>query len=256
MTLPPHDHFHLLHQRVSLRQGQDGLRAGTDCVLLAAVPVVARQVLELGCAVGQSLLCYAVRHSQARLTGIERLVDDVSLAQKNIVDNALENRMRVICGDFSDRHAMQQQKIHSDDYDLVLMNPPYYAPKQHTPPEHTARLASHIEQTPLSVWLEHGLRYCRQFGHVAIIHRPERLGEIFAGLHPKAGNIRLWLVHARADRLAQRVIVVAQKSRRGTLQIMPALIMHGSDSQGRDGYSASAKRLLEQAESLPVTKQY
>ena len=40
--------FHLLRQRVLITQGKEGLRAGTDAVLLGATPVQARRVLELG----------------------------------------------------------------------------------------------------------------------------------------------------------------------------------------------------------------
>ena len=246
--LPSHESFHLLGKRVRIRQGSEGLRAGTDAVLLSACPESKKHVLELGCGVGQALLCYGYRNpTTVSLTGIERELSQVSLAEQNVADNGFSQRMRIVCGDFTDRRQMQQQGICSDSYDLVLLNPPYYEASNFTAPKQGLRQSSHIEETPLADWVGHALRYCTQFGTVAIIHRPARLTELLAMLAAKAGKVRLLPIHSRKGQEAKRILVFAQKSHKGGLAILPALVMHESE-----GYSDAARRILEEAQALDV----
>ncbi|NQY81718.1 MAG: methyltransferase [Alphaproteobacteria bacterium] len=247
-NLPPHDGFHLLHGRVRIRQGSEGLRAGTDAVLLGATPFRAKSVLELGCGVGQALLCYGTREKAATLTGIEVQADNIILARANAEDNAMSNRMRIVAGDFSHRQEMQALGVGSDSFDLVLLNPPFYRRNTHTAPVDPQRQHTHIEDTPLAEWLSHALRYTRQFGWLALIHCPGRSAEILEGLNPKAGNIHLLPIYSRVGQNAKRVMVFAQKSRRAPCVLLPGLVMHDAE-----GYSDAARRILEDAEDLGVT---
>lgn len=237
--------FHLLRQRVQIRQGREGLRAGMDAVLLGATPVSASRVLELGCGVAPALLCYGYREPEARLYGVEIRSEDAVLARQNAFMNRA--RMEVVSGDFSDTAFMPTQGIHSDDFDLVLLNPPFYRRDQYTAPERAARQSSHVEETPLADWIHHSIRYTRQFGWIALIHLPERLPEILAGFGNRVGNIHILPVYSRLGQQAKRIMVFGQKSRAPGCRIAPALVMHDAE-----GYSLAAKRILEDAESLEI----
>ena len=247
--LVEHKQFHLLRGRVKIRQGREGLRAGMDSVLLGAAPCPAGRVLELGCGVGQALLCYGVREAAAELVGIERISELATLGAQNVRDNGLEGRMRVVCADFSDREGLKAAAVTSDSFDLVLCNPPFYPPEASTSPRQTLRQHSHLEVTPLEVWLDEALRYLRQFGWLVVIHRPERIGALFGILGRRVGDIRLLPVHSFADQPAKRVILMARKARRGATVLLPPLVMHEGE-----GLSCAATALLEEAAPLPCPR--
>ena len=65
---------------------------------------------------------------------------------------------------------------------------------------------------------------------MTIIHRADRLGDILAGLAPKAGSFQVLQVHAFADAPAKRVLVRAVKTGKAPLQLLPALVLHAPGS--------------------------
>ena len=63
-------------------------------------------------------------------------------------------------------------------------------------------------------------------GLFLMIHRADRLGDILAGLAPKAGSIRIRPIQPFADEPAKRVLVRAIRGGRAPLVLAPALVLH------------------------------
>ncbi|MEO1467900.1 MAG: hypothetical protein AAFV86_02500, partial [Pseudomonadota bacterium] len=117
-------------------------------------------------------------------------------------------------------------------FDHVILNPPWY---DHGVESGTrARTLAHEEgDAPLATWIAAAVARTRPRGHVAIIHRAERLDTILATLSGPCGAIRVRPLAARAGRAAGRVIVTARTQVRTPLTLKAPLVLHrGSGHPG------------------------
>lgn len=225
-----------------------GYRAATDPVFLAAsIPARSSEnVLELGCGVGVASLCLAARVPGLSLTGVELQTDYAALARRNAAENGapmtvLEADLRALPRDLKER-----------SFDHVIANPPYYA--AHGPAAQDAgRDLALREDTPLSDWLDVGLRRLRDGGILSIIHLTERLPSILTALQNRASIIVLPLA-ARKQRPARRVIVQARKGGRSPFMLLPPLVIHQGDQHPGDGehFTDPAQAILRDKGSLDL----
>ncbi|MFI0396639.1 tRNA1(Val) (adenine(37)-N6)-methyltransferase [Paracoccus jiaweipingae] len=235
MTLRRDD---FLGGRLSVWQPAQGYRAGADAVMLAAACPArpGQQVLELGCGAGVAALCLA-RRVDLGVMGLERQPGYAELARRNADENGLP--LRVVVGDL----AQMPPDLRARHFDGVLMNPPYFGSGTRAPD--AGRGTARHENTPLADWLDAGLRRLRPGGWLAVIHRPERLGDLLAGLGTRAGAVCILPIAARAGRDAGRVIVTARKGRRDPMRLLPPFVMHAKPS-----HSADAEDLTPQATAV------
>jgi tRNA1(Val) A37 N6-methylase TrmN6 len=77
-------------------------------------------------------------------------------------------------------------------------------------------------------------------GTLTLIHKPERLPELLAGLNGRAGDIRIEPLFPYHNRPASRVLVQALKASRGPLRLLPGLVLHEDDGS----YSRAAAAIL------------
>lgn len=238
----------LLGGRVRLLQPLAGYRAATDPVLLAAaVPARAGEsVLELGIGAGAATLCLAARVPGLRLSGLEIQPLYLDLAARNAVLNGVEIALHA--GDVTAPPAA----LRAQSFDHVILNPPYHGEENSASPV-AARDRAHRETaTGLEVWIAAALARARPRGRIAIIHRAERLAEILAHLHGRAGAIEVLPLAARQGRAAKRVIVRARKGVRTPLRLIAPLVLHegASHPADRDHFTAPARAVLRDGQPL------
>ena len=120
---------------LKIRQPRNGYRAGTDAVLLAALisSDPAGPVLDAGAGVGVVGLCVAARFPKASVVLVEREPHLVSLARRNVDDNGLSARVRVIEADIMRAtDALRRAGIKSETFALAARQPPLSRrPAQH-----------------------------------------------------------------------------------------------------------------------------
>ena len=240
-----HDGF--LGGRVVLAQPRHGYRAATDPVWLAAAcPARAGQsVLELGCGAGAALACLAARVPGLTLTGLELQPAYADLARRNLPEGA-----EVVEGDL----ARMPQALRARRFDHVIANPPFFAPDAGLRPADPGRGTAHVEETPLAVWIDAGLRRLADRGTLTLIHRTERLADMLAPLSGRAGDVRILPLAARSGRAADRVIVQARKGTRAPLRLLPPFVVHEGDRHPGDvaHFTPQAQAVLRDAGPLPV----
>ncbi|WP_370541592.1 tRNA1(Val) (adenine(37)-N6)-methyltransferase [Actibacterium sp. 188UL27-1] len=234
--------------RVRIWQPERGYRAGVDPVLLAAAcPAEAGEtVLELGCGVGTASLCLAARVQGAGLTCIEIQSDMAALARRNAVENAVD--LGVHDGDLT----KPPPNIRDRNFDHVIANPPYFRREAGSAAADGTRETALGEVTPLADWLDAARRRLKPKGWLTLIHRPERLTDLCAGLSG-FGDIRLLPIAPRDGREASLVVIRARKGARGPLRLLAPFIMHDGAEHVLDGddYTAMAKSVLRDAAALP-----
>lgn len=239
----------LLGGRVRLRQPRDGFRAAIDSVLLAAATPAAagESVFEPGAGVGAAALCLARRVEGCRVVGIELQPDLVRLAGDNARLNGFADRIDVVVGDI----AHSPPRIEPGGFTHAMMNPPHLvAERVHVSP-HPGRALANAEgaantegASSLAMWLDAGLRMLVRRGTLTLIHRADRLDEILALLHGRAGEIVVFpLWPGPGVKPAKRVIVRARKEGRTPLRLAPGLVLHTADG----AFTAQADAVLRGA---------
>ena len=235
----------MLGGRFRLLQSGRGYRAGMDAALLAAACDArpGERVLDLGCGPGAVMLAAAIRHPEARVTGIEADAEALALAQANIGLNGLGDRVEALWGDvarpFSDLGLAR--------FDAALCNPPFFDDPGALRGPSPERTRAWMAVDGLAAWIGYLLQAVRDGGTITLIHRADRLADLLALLAPKAGSIRIRPVQPRAGAPASRVIVRAVRGGRAPLVLLPALVLH-PDGEGK--HTPQAEAILRDAAPL------
>ncbi len=237
------DHF--LGGRLVIRQPQDGYRAGSDPMFLAAaVPARAGEaVLDLGCGVGTASLCLLARVEGVRAVGLELQPGLAGLARANAAANGFAERFQVVEGCLTE----PPEGAPYHHFDHVITNPPWYEPGTIRPPSAQSKAIGHMEEVELAQWLKQAVRFLKPKGRLFVVHRADRLGDILAGLHPlKVGEVRVFPLWPKAGKAATRVVVAARKDAKTPLEVQPGLLLHHPDG----GYTDKADAILRHGTAL------
>lgn len=235
--------------RLRLNQPVRGHRAGHDAMLLAAAaPADARRAVDLGAGVGAAGLAFAVRVPAASVTLVEIDPAIAAIASGNARRQGFEVRVEVVVADVA---ALGRDggppRPAARSADLVLMNPPFNDPARHRTSPDPARAGAHMApDDAVDVWVRAAERLLEPAGRLVLIHRPEALPALLAGLDRRFGALTIRPVHARPDAAAIRLLVGAVKGRRTPPAFLPPLVL--ADAQGRQ--SAAAARILRDGEPI------
>lgn len=204
-------------------------RLGTDTVLLADFvrPEGRKRGIDLGCASGALMLLLLERAPRLHMTGLELSAEAAGRARENMAGNALEERSEIVTGDLRAHRAL----FPAGGFDLVAANPPYYPAGSGGISADPERAAARGELTcTLSDVCEAAAFLCRTGGSVCLVHKPERLSELFcvltaAGIEPK----RLRLVCPRPASAPNLVLVEGRRGGHPGLIIEPPLLLRDAD---------------------------
>lgn len=239
----------MLGGRVTLRQPAQGYRAAIDPVLMAAAVVPAGEgetVLDLGCGVGTAALCYAARVPDGAVTGLELLPALAELARANAAANGMDGWIRIVTGDLMDPPA----DVPGNGFARVMANPPYLAQEAADPAPQAEKATATVEgSADLAAWIGFALSRLEPRGRLILVHRADRLAEILALLHGRAGDTAVFPLWPKAGRPAKRVIVGARKGAKGGTAILPGLVLHAADG----AYTEAAQRVLRDAGNILLT---
>ncbi|MDR1101293.1 MAG: tRNA1(Val) (adenine(37)-N6)-methyltransferase [Clostridiales bacterium] len=185
---------------------------GTDAVLLSDFVADCRsinrdtRIIDLGCGNGIIPILLAGKTDSRRITGVEIQKQAADLALENVILNGLTERICVVNADFR-----MQSAVQNGVWDIVVCNPPY---KENgggiKNPESGLAIARHEIMCNLDSIFETAKRLLKFRGKLCMIHRPERLAEIFMkmhkhGLEPK----RMRMVHFSVDKPPIMVLIEA-----------------------------------------------
>lgn len=237
-----------LDGRITVLQPQNGYRAATDPVFLAAsVPAKSGQtVLDAGCGVGVAGLCLAHRVNGVEVSGVELQAAYADLAVQNAARNALT--LHVTCADLGNLPS----PLHAAQFDHVMTNPPFYPAGHSTAPASKDKTVAHTETIDLNQWIKLCLKRVRPKGTISIIHTADRLGDILSALDTGAGAVRILPLAARVGNPAKRVLIQAVKGSRARLELLAPFCAHSGTKHSHDGdsYSDAAKAILR--DGLPL----
>lgn len=213
--------------KIRIRQPAQGFRAGGDAVLLAAAvaPRPGENILDVGCGVGTVGLCLLARFRDCHVTGIDIQPEFIALAQENAVLNKLDDKTIFLAGNIKNT----VKAIEKNSFDQAMMNPPYFDGSTHPPSPDSVRAAARSELeggASLEDWVKFAHKVLKNGGRLTMINRTERLADILAAFKGKFGSVVICPLWPRRGEAAKRVIVMARKSKRSPLRILPGLVIH------------------------------
>lgn len=214
------------------RQTDESFKLSTDSVLLADFANMSRvrSCLDLGSGAGVLTVLLAAKNPEAQLTGVEIQSEYAELSRQNLSVNGMGGRARILSADLREHRSL----FAAESFDLCVSNPPYFsensgytAPAEHRAIARDERNCSLGDICAAAKWA------LRWGGSFAMVHRPERLSEIFcamteAGIEPK----RLRMVCHSAERAPSLVLIEGRRGGNKGLKIESPLILTGAD--GRD----------------------
>lgn len=198
------------------RQSDTCFPLGQDSLLLASFATVRRgdRVWDLGCGAGALLLLLAAQQPELTLAGVELSPADSDLARANLAENGLAGT--ILTGD------IRALTLPAGTASLAVCNPPYFKAGSGA-----SGGPARTEEARLSDWCAAAGRLLKNGGRFALVHRPERLAEVFAcmraaGLEPK----RLRLVQHGLDTPPSAALVEGVRQGRPGLTVLPVQLMN------------------------------
>ena len=212
--------------RIKVRQDKSGYRFSIDAILLADF-VGARSkntVVDLGTGCGIIPLILALRNPEARFFGVEIQPTLAELAEKNVKDNLLEEKIKII---HNDMQSITIEMI-SGPVDLVVSNPPYRKVLSgRVNPCLQRAVARHEIKINLKELLKTAERILRPSGRFFTIYPAERSIDLIAGMRetgiePK----RIRSIHSAQGTEARFILMEGVKGGRSGVNIEKPLIIY------------------------------
>ena len=216
---------------MAILQKKNGFRFGTDALVLARFTLAhlrrgngrkpVTHLTDLGTGTGILPLLIARDTQIARLTGIEIQPHVSQMASRSVRGNGLEDRITIHTGDLCEATL----RLGRGTQDLVISNPPYQPLGAAIRSRHHAvDAARHEVHCTLKDVVTQAAGLLRPGGAFCIIHKPERLTELFlllasTGLEPK----QLQFLHSRPGGAPSLLLVRALRGGRRGLHVLPPL---------------------------------
>jgi tRNA1Val (adenine37-N6)-methyltransferase len=220
--------------RLVVTQTIGGYRFSIDAVLLAAGirPKPGDTLLDLGAGCGIISLILASRFPQVRIHAVELQPELIELAQDNVADNHMGDRIEVVQADL---RVLPREPV-TGPFDWIVSNPPYHRPDSgRINPNQQRALARHEIAMDLSQLLACARRMLRTGGRLALIYPAERSADLLVqmrqeGIEPKY----LQGVHSQSGQAARLVIVHGIHGARPGLCLAAPLVIYAAHGEYTD----------------------
>ncbi len=215
---------------IRLYQSRRGYRFSVDSLLLYDFVNLKKinNIADLGAGSGIVGILLAKKYPCANVTLFELQDSLIRLAEENVVQNCLEDRVKVIR---SDLRTLPGSSLVPLNYDLVVSNPPFRRLKSGLINlEEEKAIARHEVKLRLDELIDAASYLLKVKGRFCIIYHPCRLSELIdtlkkRELEPK----RLRFVHSNIFSEAKMILLEAIKRGRGGVKVEKPLYIYEED---------------------------
>lgn len=205
-----------------LIQDPDRFCFGTDAVLLSDFAKARNRdkVLDLCAGSGVVSLLMLARYPGAHYTALEIQPPLADMARRSMQLNGVTDQVNVIEGDL---RQIKELCVHGS-FDVVTVNPPYMKGQSIQNESESVRLARHEVSCTLRDVCEAAAFALKYHGLLYMVHRPDRLSEIFSELsrvhlEPKS----MQLIQPYEGKEATQVLISASLYGGSGMKVLPTL---------------------------------
>ena len=178
-----------------LIQKQSGFRFGVDAVLLSDFANVKKKHRVLDLCTGTGIVPFLLygKYSPKEVWGVEIQEDMVEMANRSSQLNSTDDIVRFKCADLKDKKLVSEL----GRFDVITVNPPYKLNNSGIlNPNDKLAIARHEILCNLEDVIVSARRLLADNGRMFIVHRPERLADIF-------GLMRKYKIEPKRVRMVQ-----------------------------------------------------
>lgn len=231
------------YDNIKIFQDDDCFSFSLDSIMLAnfvSLRLRDKNIADLGCGNGIIPLILSLR-TKAHIVGVEIQEKLASMANNSVFYNKLEEQISIVNSDMINFATDNLEK-----FDVVTCNPPYFKvnEKNFFNLSQEKIIARHEVAITLSDVFSVSKRILKNNGIFAIVHRPERLLEIFDefrknNMEPK----RLRFVYSKFGQPATMVLVEGVKNGKAGLKIDYPFILYEQDGSPTEEYETLLKEV-------------
>lgn len=226
------------YKNLSIYQDPEFFCFSLDSVILANYSNIRlrdENIIDLGCGNGVIPLILSKRTNK-KIIGVEIQKKCFDLAVESVKYNKLDNQIELINSDIKDL-----DEKYNNYFDLILCNPPYFKinDKNFLNISKEKQIARHELMLNLDKLFSVSKKLLKNNGNIDIVHRPERLLEIFDSM--RKYNIepkRIKFVYENINKPSTLVLVEGQQNGKPGLKIDEPLIMYNIDGSYSDEYQS------------------
>ena len=217
----------LEYKDYKIYQDTDMFCFSLDSILLANFVTVNKKItniLDIGCGNAPIPLVLSTK-TKASITGVEIQKDVYNLAKKSIDYNNCEKQIEIVNADIK----VLSKSYESDSFDIITCNPPYFKVNERTKQNISEykKIARHEVKLNLDDIFSISRKLLKNNGVVAIVHRPDRMLEIFECM--KKNNIepkKIQFVYPKKGTKCNLILVEGSKNGKSGIEILEPLIVH------------------------------
>ncbi len=222
-------------------QDSDGFSYGVDAVLLSDFCRAKHSdtVLDLCSGNGIVPLIVNAKYDPKKIKGIEIQLAPYLLAEENVKNNGLSDKISFIFGDVKNIRDF----FEAGSFDLVTCNPPYFEGGRGDECSADAKhIARHETTAGLDDFFKAAAYVLKRGGRLCMVHRPSRLADLMDysrsnGLEPKT----LQMVVPSEGERPNIVLIEFVKDGGKELKMLPQLAVHKKDGT----YTEELKKIYE-----------
>ena len=199
-------------------QNTDGFCFGIDSVLLSDFAKNIKKdanVIDFGTGTGIIPILLSAKSKARHFCAIEIQKDVAEMAQRSVVLNNLQEKIKVINGNIKDLMNV------SEVYDTVVTNPPYMKLDTGLQNENEKKLISRHEITAnLEDFIKVSSKMLKDNGALYMVHRPERIADIIESLRKNKLEPKIIrMVYSNVNSKPCMILIKAVKNAKEFLKI-------------------------------------
>ncbi len=199
-----------VNENIDLIQKKDGLRFGTDALLLASFVREQKhaRAADLGCGTGIISLLLLARDKCKSIHAIDVQRDFCTLANRNAELNGLESRMFAKCADVRELNA----SMLGGELDYIVCNPPYMLSTSGKANLSDAKnIARHEVFGGISDFAETAAKILKFGGLFYLVYRPDRMCDLISALRENSLEPkRITMVYPDTESIPSMMLVEAK----------------------------------------------
>lgn len=225
------------YQERKIYQNKEWFSFSLDSILLArfALPHFRdHRILDIGTGTAPIPLIFSL-YTNASIDAVEIQQELVNLSKKSVEYNHLENQVHL----FGEDIFSFQSRMESDQYDLIVCNPPYFDYQDHSfvNREMHKTLARHQVSLTLEQLLTCVRKLLKNGGRFAVVYPTSHLLDLLKtfsnyGIEPK----RLQFVYPKRGKESNLCLLEGMKNGKTFLKVLPPLYIHNEDGSYTEDY--------------------